>query len=613
MPTTFSSDQAVVERRANLSPLAINLVLLLSFAALTRYNCARLFGVTLPDLISIKGALSAGGFTVLSTMLPARTRKMLLVHARRILTARITFYLSITLLLAAMALTAVASFDVQWIGSNTITINKNGWPVTLDSAAADTTKSGRLYAPSGSRVKLSAGAFTTEFRANPFNKKSIILPFYATSSQNPRLAQAEYRILSTFFTLFDRVELANLHSTLSDIKPSGILSNEAISRLNLIRDAIDNAANTPSSIDTKMAVVDNFIDQYPNDPWAVLLRAQAFYSSNQFSDCAKELAAVPGQSTVIELQAIYATEEFFRGICKMKSVVVKPGDSNLQKHLLAEAQADMQRGADRLMNVKTDEGLHEAARIGNVMYRAICDYYSNDMKAAATEFHEAADMTSGSQQARARNNAGFAAFVLGDFTESDKDYSQAYEAQPSFQYIKENLAYLRLAEGETENAKKAFTDIASDVDVARTSPQDAILSKIMLLELDQDAGLSLEQANERYSVLLANKGAANWDYEANAKVRYALLVHEVVRRVYLDGDYFGLEMFALTSACKAKQIVVASSTDARDRALALSDLDGDLEILSTRVYPTWLQTKHKGWFSHLDECSAASVGKSKLS
>jgi len=66
------------------------------------------------------------------------------------------------------------------------------------------------------------------------------------------------------------------------------------------------------------------------------------------------------------------------------------------------------------------------------------------------------------------------------------------------------------------------------------------------LELDHDAGNPIDKINLGYTSLLSKRGGATWEFQADPKVRYAFLIHEVVDRIYLGGDYFGLEMFALT-------------------------------------------------------------------
>jgi tetratricopeptide (TPR) repeat protein len=604
--SNHSSDLGIQPKPVTPRPhrLMLNVVMLLTSAAITRYNCARLIALHLPDILSIKALLSAGGLTVLTTLVPSRSRMRALLAIRNALDSQLAMYTCLTLFIASMLPLGISVLSVRWTGPEEIAVHINGKDAHL--RADDSTKLVRVasqYAPMGTVVKLTAGAFESDVRVWPFQHKSVTLPFYATSTQNPRLAQAEYRLLSTFFTLFDRQDLFDIQETLLNIKPSEAIDRNAIARLQRIRDIIDTSANSSATIDTKLALVDNFADNYPDDPWIPLLKAQARYGSSQFTECSELLVGVWPKSAVPSLEATRSTEQFLRGMCEMKAVVVAPRNPVSQRDALMHARDDMQSGVDRLLLGSGDHDLMETARISTSIYKAICEFYSGDMKEALRSFRAVAEITSSSQQARARNNAGFAAFVLADFPEARQEYTLAYEAQPKFTYIKANLAYLTLAEGGTSSARKAFTSIADDIDLQRTSPEDVLLSKIMLLELDDDDGVPLETVNTGYATILSAKKAATWEFEPNEDVRYARLIHEVVNKVYLGGDYFGLEMFALTTACRAREAAMEARNDAVDRQSAISSLQNDIQFLTGRVSPKWILMRHLGWFSHLTRCS----------
>jgi hypothetical protein len=123
-----------------------------------------------------------------------------------------------------------------------------------------------MYAVAGRSYRIAAGAFGTSFRVVHLEGYSITLPFYATSPQNDRLAGIEYRIISIFFNLFDRKDLANIRQALADTNSSNNVSTEALKRLTRIRDIVDSSANSSATISTKLALIGDFADEYPTAP-----------------------------------------------------------------------------------------------------------------------------------------------------------------------------------------------------------------------------------------------------------------------------------------------------------------------------------------------------------
>ena len=242
-------------------------------------------------------------------------------------------------------------------------------------------------------------------------------------------------------------------------------------------------------------------------------------------------------------------------MCRLKEAIVSQRAGALETQALNSAAAEMQEAAQRIHLRHGDPDLDRAADNSSTIYRAISRFYAGDMAGAHDAFHAVATAATGEQSARAYNNAGFAAFVLANFDDASKDLDDAYDQRPNWPYIRANRAYLSLALGKVDAAKNAFDEIASDLTLAQNSSQDVALAKIMLLELAHDGGASLDVTNRGYAALLKTKGAATWDDEADARLRYALLVDEVVAHIYLNGDYLGMEMFALTAACKAMVVL----------------------------------------------------------
>jgi Flp pilus assembly protein TadD len=299
------------------------------------------------------------------------------------------------------------------------------------------------------------------------------------------------------------------------------------------------------------------------------------------------------------LEILNGTRLFLRGMCQMKAIVVAPGDPTSQSKRFATANIHMQAGTRRLGRSGATAELVANAQASSHIYRAIGAFYSGNMWDAHRAFKAAAGLSPTGQRARALNNAGFAAFVQARLTDARQDYLQAYEDQPTWPYIKANVAYLDVAEGHTTEALKTFREIARDPAYGISSPQDVRLAEIMMLELEQ--GPTLEETNAGYQRVLRKLGAATWEFERDEKLRYGRLIQEVVNRIYLGGDYFGLEMFALTATCKAAQIVKrAGETGQRD--IILKRLENVREALRTRVDDRWLHRSHSGWFSHLNAC-----------
>lgn len=582
----------------------VNVILLLLALALIRYNSLRLFQLHIPDLLSLKTALSAGGLAAFTLLVPARIRKRALVAVRRILNSRRTLYVSAAAFVLNLFPLLVIPIQVRWVGPESMSLNKNGHDITVDAPAhSNGVREATVYDLIGSKVEIRAGAYGSTIKAEPLRNRIVTLPFYATSPFNLRLAHAEYRILSAFYSLFDRKDLASIYAELETLAKSSALDKGALLRLRRIRDIVDGSANTPATISTKLSLVDNFADAYPDDPWIRLLKAEAQYGVNNFAECVRVLQESPTSSTASTVESIYATEDFFRGVCEMKSIVTAPGSPTSQRDGLMMARANIASGAVRLQATNADQDTKDIARISSTIYSAICEFYSGNMQAALVEFQKVAAITSNGQAARAHNNAGFSAFVPGNFVAARSEYDQAYRAEPTWPYIRANFAYLTLAQGDVASARATFNSIASDLDLQQSSPQDVLLAKLMLIELDQDSGTPMKETDSKYAALLASKGGATWDFEGNDDIRYALLVDETIKKIYLDGDYFGLEMFALSTACKAKTVLSKANPESQEHQAALQNIQSDIDGLRGRVSAVWLTTKHTGWFSHLGQCN----------
>jgi Flp pilus assembly protein TadD len=387
--------------------------------------------------------------------------------------------------------------------------------------------------------------------------------------------------------------------------PANDVERISVERLRLIRDIIDNSANTASAYGTKKILVDNFSGNYPGDPWTQLLQAQALYGSQQFSACAEAVHNNLARSPNRMVEAVQSTGIFLRGMCSMKAVTTATGAISERSARLQAAQRDMEAGASRVAEAGINADLADAARVASTMYQAICLFYRGDMATAHDRFIEAARSLTGSQRARALNNAGFAAFVLGRLEDARNDYNQAYEAQPQWLYIRANIAYLDMAEGRVSNALAGFRSVSADLNQRVSSPEDVRLARIMLLKLQHEEGGSLLNANRGYAELLHENSVPTWDFVVDPELRYAFLMHGLSRRIYLGGDYMGLEMFALAHICKAGELASGRPASS-ERGQVISLLRHDRLILRGRVSRFWLNEPHTGWLSHINRCSSLS-------
>jgi len=603
-PMPAIPDRSILQR-TSAHTLAINGVLILTFMALIRFDVDRLTDLHFPDLISFKAAISAGGLTLFTALVPAHQRKRLLVTLRSLLSSGFALWICVALLVASLLPCLISRIRFVWSGPASLSLSVNGRAVQLEAESIDggNHRKSSMYALAGRSYRFSAGAFGKAFRIVPLEGYSITLPFYATSPQNDRLAAIEYQIISTFFDLFDRKDLADIRQALANTNPSNSVSAEALTRLTRIRDIVDSSANSSASISTQLALIGDFADEYSTDPWIELLKQQAHYGSAEYLVCSANTGLPATHFDAPIVMAISSAAGFLRGMCEMKAVVVQQRDPPTQREALIRARDDMVASSTGLQSINVPSELKDTARISTAIYEAICEFYSGDMEAALRSFKAVAEITSGSQQARSLNNAGFAAFVLADFAEAQQEYTRAYEVQPAYPYIRANLAYLMLAEGDNKSARDTFNNIANDVDLQRLSPEDVLLSRIMLLELDHDEGRPLSDVNAGYAAILKARGGPVWEFEEDPRTRYALLVHEVIDRIYLGGDYFGLEMFALTSAYDALNVVSGTPERSSNRGIAVAALENDVQLLRPRVSQKWLVGPHKGWFAHLNSAS----------
>ena len=107
-----------------------------------------------------------------------------------------------------------------------------------------------------------------------------------------------------------------------------------------------------------------------------------------------------------------------------------------------------------------------------------------------------------------------------------------------------------LAEGRYDAAREWFVKLTKDKELRRNSLRDVILSEIAIAHIDSEKDKGVPNPNA-YNVPLKEMGIFNYESTDPPLLRLAQIRLALADRIYMNGDYYGLEMLALAMYARA--------------------------------------------------------------
>jgi hypothetical protein len=406
-------------------------------------------------------------------------------------------------------------------------------------------------------------------------------------------------ILTVFYQFFETRQLDRADSAIDEYTIEDSSDKTAARRLHFITRILRSEFVPPQSRSTAEMLIENYSAVYPGDPILDLMRAAAAYSSNAFQECSSAISqndiSNAEEHGSVELGAAYI---FFRGACRLKYARLD-ATSGGRNAKLAYAYEDFVQ-AEHLATTSLDGNYRSLALPDAINFEGITTFYEGRSRDAIGIFNRAASHATGSLRARALNSAGFANLVDGNLDAAESLLTEALEADSNFPYARSNLGYVMIAQGNLAGAEEEFKANADDVALQKESLRDVILANLSLAELYDERGASLSSVNARYGTLMAQIGGNSFAGVEPDATRYALLAEQAVDLIYLKGNYYGLEPFALVLLCKAEGRLMNVSDLNSNRVRGR--LYSEIAALRGRVPENWLFGQHRGWFAPLDRC-----------
>jgi hypothetical protein len=580
--------------------IGLNITLLLLALALVRLAMDRLFELTLPDAVSVWGAATAGAAGFIGVIIPKRVRAEALTLLRSMFASSTLTKVCCALAGAALLMCGLVRYEISWVGPELITLTINGGRVDLrGTATADGRHvAARLY-PAGLPFKVALGKFTIAANGYPLANRSLTLPLFVTSNLNGRSAVLENKLLSAFYQFFEQRQLQGAREMMDAYRPTNSTESALLARSESIYRILYLSFVEADPNDSKYGLIRYFQDKYSKDPWSNLLEAARYYSLRNYSKCYGSIdRSYLEYINSMGLNSMSATARFFSGICRMRHAMQV--GRKAQMGLLGQATSDLISAEQESANLK-DDGLKAIAYPSSIIFQGIAHFYSGDFDSAVDTYDRATEISTGSIQARAINAAGFSRLVQGDIASAGGLFLRAFESDPNFPYARSNYGFVLLAENHPEEAEYYFRKNAEDLKLQKESQRDVTLAKLSLATLYDLRGAPLALVNQKYADLLSELNANTYSAVDPPEVRYAYLTREAAKKIYLGGQYYGLEVFALTLLCRAQHRLAYLAPNGNSQAARVV-VANDISELRSRVNPLWLSGRREGWFSSLNDC-----------
>lgn len=583
------------------SRLLLNFAILLLCLVLARLAISHVFSVTLPDLLSLWGFTTAGAIGLFTSLLPKRTRLTMLANAQRLLGSSRTTVIGIAVLLMTAGACSIARYDIRWAGENTLQVSLNDRLLTLRSDRPEggyhrTTRFGFV----GRKFALRVGAYSFSDRPAFLSNRSITIPFFAVAAQNPRYAEVERALLTGFLQYQEQSQIEQAQRMIGALNPQLQAEQDAVRRLQGLHDTLK-AIFVENSPQVATVRARDIAATYPQDPWASLLLAGAEYSARRYENCTAALSDRYLRDVAEAMKEIYVTARFFRGVCFLRHASVSVGPQKNRMNQIAHREFSLAEAESRRL---PDSDFKDFSLPSSIIFQAIIQFYGGGFEEAVATFRRAFDVGAPDLRARAYNGAGYARFVQGRLDEASSYLNEALSVKPGFPFARSNYGYVLMSDpSRYVDARNNFLANVQDTELQRTSRRDVLLGRLSLIHLSELQNVPLTTIVSEYARLSREVGGNDWISIAPDELRYAYLARELSDRIYLNGQYFGVEILALTFLCRGKSRIRELSLQSNRDAVSFSaELNSRIFNLERTVNPAWLQQPGEGWFSALRTC-----------
>jgi len=580
--------------------LIANAAIFILALILARLSASRLLSVELPGILSLWSFATAGALGLFTGLIPKPTRLRLLASAQRALGSPAATIIGAIALFLALLSCGISRMDIRWSGPTMLSPEVNGTARTLSSRTIDNGySSASLYMPAYRMFRFTVGGYEFEVRPNPLSVTAINVPFSATEA-GP-YAEIEKGLLASFFQFFEQREIDEAQRQIYASEPDTEANKAMLKRLQAIHDA-EAAVFILMSPEMGSIRAHNIEAAYPQDPWPTLILAGSAYAAKHYGDCRNRLSdSYLQRTTALAMPEIELAGRFFRAVCSLKE-----GGTALdlkRRRMLDLARRDF-AVAEQQSRSLADGDFRDIALPSSIIFQAICDFYSGRFDQSVETFTRAFEVGRPDLRARALNGAGYAKFVAGDTYQAAVYLNQALTVKPNFPYARSNYGYVLMSDkSKYDEARNYFLANVQDPDLQKNSPRDITLAKLSVAHLLELQGAPLAKVIASYADIAHKIHVNAWDGIVPNGLRYGYLARELTNRVYLSGQYYAVEIFALTFLCRAKERVAPlSESSNRDAVQLRSELDTAIVKLRREVSPAWLEHPGSGWFSALQGC-----------
>jgi tetratricopeptide (TPR) repeat protein len=582
--------------------LVVNVTGLLLAAVLARLILWRLFDVSLPDLLSIWGLASVGFLGAFTGILPRVTRARLLLGLQNTLSSRNASYAVIFALAATGIGSGFSRYQIRWVGPNQISLTINGRPHVLQEMQNESgTHIANRFAFSYLKYHIEIKLFSFTGYPRPLTKNVINIPLFVTTHEDHQSEEIEKSLLGAFFQFFEQERIEESQRIIDATQVSSSADKNKLQRFKHIYEILEKIFVKPDTL-IAIARIGSFSENYPDDPWIVLLKSSAAYAEKNYELCVsilddKYIASVGSSKDA----HISLTARFFKGACKLKQASKA---LDLQRvNLLESARRDFSVSEQQTSQIDRDN-FFNLALPSSVIFQGICLFQAGNSTKAIETFSRSFDIGLLKLRARAYNAAGFARLVEGNLGGAADYLRQSMEVYPEFPYARSNYGFVLMANPKKlDEARSYFLANVQDTTLQKSSQRDVLLARLSLIHLSDLQGMPLREVNNEYSDLSRQIGGNSWNETNSENIKYGYLARELADRIYLNGQYFALEIFALNFLCKARErIAPLSKSNDSDAVNLRVNLDIRIENLRKRVSPVWLSTPKAGWFVSLNGC-----------
>jgi len=273
--------------------------------------------------------------------------------------------------------------------------------------------------------------------------------------------------------------------------------------------------------------------------------------------------------------------------------------------LLHKAILDFEGSEEQLASSNIGD-MRPVGYASSILFQGIAHFYLHEEDAAIDRFDKTILVTTGVIKARALNAKAFLKLVNGDIEGAEPDLYSATKEAPGFPLARSNIGFVLLAKNNLKLARTYFLQNKNDTYLQKFSPRDVILARVSLAHISEMDPATEGRAIEEYAAVLHDLGKNEYSAMDVPDLRLAYLLNEISESVYMNGQYYALEMFALNCQCKADRLAGKLKSDSRAILLRAS-LRSRMQAIAKKVNPHWLSFRQKGWFSDLQNCGLSAA------